>query len=1210
MSQYPLPYGYGQYHGQPPPPNPYSFPTASDYAPPSHNVQYNPHAAQENRDATHAAFEQNGHNQAGHQACHNGVNHLAQRLPDQPPSRPAQASRSAPDSDLEEGELSEGQFEDLYEPQEYASDTPAQPVPGPILRRPPTGDPSQPASAVDTPDGGFYESDEEENRENPQPPEAVRDRSASYSPFLSPREPQSDVATPQSGPDKPAPVVCSPKADISPGATVSTLQPANHAAPAPSTHLARPAGPAPATVEEKDPLAKCKSLQEAKKEAQKAILQLRSFVKYQDYIDEGLDQKFIQGLFRALHLDIPKSATDSTTAEPKEAGKQQAGGATDTNKPDQVVSATPQAEESTEKEKTTSTMPVEPPKGEERKDRIARLLAEREARTKANPKPPAVDNAPKQTAPTGPAQGLTTATASTPDSAGPKTKQWGEKERLLQQKIAALNKAREAQQKSANNGSGPGSGATTPVSPATTPLTVPTGPRAVLGSQSTNVAPPWASYFPSPAKHHPPPGFIRNPTNVPQPSPNIAHLPTGPRATQSPAQLPIPGLSIPPNPNHMPVRKRPVASDFVDDYSPSSVPPPKRPFGQVRPQETSLIIHMSDDEDDGDVSMDAGSQADETSVDHPRPPSRGLVRGHTLRDFPPLPDTTTYSPRQFSSPAPSVTPPSGVVNNNNKAQTELELKQKAIEEMKRKIALAEARKKLKQVVGGSVTPKPATPSSEVKDNNSTSMVQSTESGNTSERSNQATPQPTQDLSTAKLPKPSEIAAMDPTQRAQLRGRLLSCDLPRVESTLTEKMKRLEQLRDEEARLKAEIDKELAEKKRLAEELQQLDAASPAASAQQDGSRQEREAVESPSLAPETDGHEERVSQTAGDAVGSTESESVETPPTSDKGQSSAKEVATVAECVPEQVQAAGSTTEEGHITSETEKVTTAEESHAEPTTENAIAEPATTTNDTAPPAEEPKDQDMSELTTTEQVDAAVIDETTPMELESRSPSPETAEPGRASDAEHTDAEPMSAVGTEPSASVLEQISSVAHPREAVQEIEAEAAANVEVVSPGDAAILRLTRKQVPDKPAPAASSSVLKPYESPLRYFRDYRFHPEFQNTVAGGLKSLTYSNRMDPFKELCPYELGKHQCPENCEFQHFADMVPADDHILLELGNPDEFEGEEKVRFIEGLREVLQKFKADKVKDFDVIARGIIEFRAKFLGDPSRVLSLGHVKI
>jgi hypothetical protein len=62
--------------------------------------------------------------------------------------------------ELEEGELSEGQFEDLYEPREYASEAPQQVATKALPL--PVGEPSQPATAADTPDGGFYGSDEED----------------------------------------------------------------------------------------------------------------------------------------------------------------------------------------------------------------------------------------------------------------------------------------------------------------------------------------------------------------------------------------------------------------------------------------------------------------------------------------------------------------------------------------------------------------------------------------------------------------------------------------------------------------------------------------------------------------------------------------------------------------------------------------------------------------------------------------------------------------------------------------------------------------------------------------------------------------------------------------------------------------------------------------------------------------------------------------
>ena len=74
-------------------------------------------------------------------------------------------------------------------------------------------------------------------------------------------------------------------------------------------------------------------------------------------------------------------------------------------------------------------------------------------------------------------------------------------------------------------------------------------------------------------------------------------------------------------------------------------------------------------------------------------------------------------------------------------------------------------------------------------------------------------------------------------------------------------------------------------------------------------------------------------------------------------------------------------------------------------------------------------------------------------------------------------------------------------------------------------------------PAPQTSFTD---YESPLRYYHAFRFHPRYSESVAGGLKSLTYSNRIDPKREICPDELDGVDCPRGnaCQFQHFSNMV------------------------------------------------------------------------
>lgn len=60
------------------------------------------------------------------------------------------------------------------------------------------------------------------------------------------------------------------------------------------------------------------------------------------------------------------------------------------------------------------------------------------------------------------------------------------------------------------------------------------------------------------------------------------------------------------------------------------------------------------------------------------------------------------------------------------------------------------------------------------------------------------------------------------------------------------------------------------------------------------------------------------------------------------------------------------------------------------------------------------------------------------------------------------------------------------------------------------------------------------PYTSVLSRFKEFRYHPEFLDTVPGGHKSLTYSNKIDLDKPICQFEVGGRCNDKDCEFQHF----------------------------------------------------------------------------
>ncbi|KAG5926186.1 hypothetical protein E4U42_003553 [Claviceps africana] len=147
---------------------------------------------------------------------------------------------------------------------------------------------------------------------------------------------------------------------------------------------------------------------------------------------------------------------------------------------------------------------------------------------------------------------------------------------------------------------------------------------------------------------------------------------------------------------------------------------------------------------------------------------------------------------------------------------------------------------------------------------------------------------------------------------------------------------------------------------------------------------------------------------------------------------------------------------------------------------------------------------------------------------------------------------------------------------------------------------------------PSTSSTSFVPYETPLQYFHAYRFHPLFNQSVAGGLRSLTYSNKIDVKKELCPDELVGQGCPRgrDCGYQHFETIQAPDDQILLQLGAAEHYDAQQRDNYISGLKQLLTDYRNRKVRDFQVISQGIVDYRARFLGDKTKILPLGHITL
>ncbi|KAL1385798.1 hypothetical protein HDK64DRAFT_310912 [Phyllosticta capitalensis] len=133
------------------------------------------------------------------------------------------------------------------------------------------------------------------------------------------------------------------------------------------------------------------------------------------------------------------------------------------------------------------------------------------------------------------------------------------------------------------------------------------------------------------------------------------------------------------------------------------------------------------------------------------------------------------------------------------------------------------------------------------------------------------------------------------------------------------------------------------------------------------------------------------------------------------------------------------------------------------------------------------------------------------------------------------------------------------------------------------------------------------PYDSPLKMFKAYRYHPAYTDNVSGGFKSLTYSHDIDPMKPICPFEAAGGICNDpECDGQHFRGMGISEDKILLQLGivNPGRTQ-EDQDLWRAGLRQILKSLREQGVKSGEAVAKAIADYRREFLRDPTRVLNL-----
>ncbi|OAA62463.1 hypothetical protein SPI_04003 [Niveomyces insectorum RCEF 264] len=1124
----------------------------------------------------------------------------------QPPS-PVIANPTAgtrvQESDLEEGELNEGERE-VYDSQDAAvsagnhgvSSTNALLVPdapdgsakqpsvgplGSISGLPATNSPSRDASVIDLQEDAFYDEDEAAQ----EPAENKVDSTGAVASDAADADDE-DMGFSDSSEQRTTPptnlqraVSCSPQDSVCEAkngndntsnndnnVTGSVTAPADRLnkkeAPPAALGDARLAGANGdlASVKDKQPSTGASdafppekppfaTMDEAKKEAQRAILRLIPYgVNYQTYIEEGFKDDVIKPLFTDLGLNFaPTPKADAPKALLPEPGTK--------STPDAA-----EAGDATQKE--------------ERKDRIARLLALKASK-------------PKSALPSAPA--TQAAAPSTTQAKPEKTK--SEKERLLQQKLEALRRTQELRASAAAKVTaeatvlaesivGRNNEAAGVVEEAAT-KTVADNPT---DRETVPVFPPAAAQLPKrPTRAATEAAATTTTTTsamLQQADPAPENLVTAnelPLRMPQPVHVPQPSSTLAKNGS----RKRPVAADLSELSYPGPSNALKRPFSSITRQESSLVIDVSSDDSDEDVEMEVDSQGDETPA---RPTTAHksksfLIGSSALRDFPSLSEMPSSRKLGHSSAMP--TPPNGPAGALTKAKDdEYARKLRQIEEMKRKIAEAEA-KKARGTPMGSHTPRTevGTPS-ENGDAASPAARRAASDGDMSKDDGFAAASAAaaaflSGTFPAKLPSASDAGSPpDSTHRAK-RIRVARQQLPRVEASLQEKMFKLKLFQDKIAALQAEIDAGIAEKQRLTTEMDDL--------------ANEPEAPEPPKddmlaprvLYPQTPPHTMVVggAQSVVDVEEVVESSSHEsqenekTPKTSEVGEKSS---ATDGQAQVER--------ESGGVAAEM-AVSDVDEAG------EIGSKPGDAESDDANLSAEAEDGGYSDGV--ESVVAGDPGDNKSSELES----------GRASEYPSE---------SESEAVVISRSSSPDGPAidrhgDVVMEDEAEADLTpfIELPRAQPAAKPASTTEAHARAPTSALPPSTFVPYESPLRYFRSYRFHPRYKDDVKGGLRSLTYSGRIQDNVELCPNEAEGQICPDpSCTFQHYESMVLQDDQILVELGRSDDFTGDKKSQFVNGLKDVLKGVRNAKVRDFDTIANEIINFRRVFLGDDSKILS------
>ncbi|PGH09964.1 hypothetical protein GX51_00230 [Blastomyces parvus] len=1024
-----------------------------------------------------------------------------------------------------------------------------------------------------------------------------------------------------------------------------------------------------------------KSPAQLRVQAQGALLGLAPHnIKFDELVNEGIDPVILKRLYDEIGLKITstRDKQDATSNQSKEEKPKSvtkplvvpdsdAEAATTPascsvpvarSPTSEVIPEAPRVPNHQPTQETSNAPTTESSKPMERKDIIARMLANKAGKPPSTAEP-AKSKDPKksiplQKSPPVPAND-TASTAKMPTSQSPH--QVTSETRAKEKNKAQTELARQRMEQLKKQGLGRGqtrSAVEVPVEVPAVAQRLPASSSLARSSQNST-----------------------SPSQSSQPLPSLSHpLPSRPPAPEPPSTARIPGLfmtSSEPtktqevsinNNNSIPStepsvtkirapRKRPRASDFTDEPSPALHITQFSQEKSAASTQHKVIIDISEDEfmygSDNDTAEPKGSGAESPYVGSGRTSTSNQL---LTRDLPPLSDFPSRNYSHRSTPAAATPQP----RNRGKGPDDLNAELQA---MRQRIAEYEKRKKEKQSANRVKSPGALAHSATTSADENSSVAPETQSKPTIETKRAVPPSSLPDsivhstsaekivdsgiqpsLSNGAHGSQSVLSqdSLDPTRiesirKKFMRKREIESGLPVLEAELQRSEERLRHFREEEQRLLAEIEKGKAGKRLLIEELEALGIETAGQSIEELQATKDRleEADEImrddqvPQLTPkETTADnvshpEESAPSGVAQALGSASSIQP-----SAEGQTAAQRFETVPKTSQEAIDMRMSPLKETSVLSQAD-----------------IADDGTTCSSSAMDESMGSTQDMLDLEEMQEPEAP--EEQAPSRSESIVQSNIANVGGRSSQASVSPGPLHNGLENQPPPSLVkpdtlsyqgslsgsdgyeppEPEPAPEHPDLAQtsplsldlpDEVE-HVAADSYSISQDENTLTLDTQGAVTDLGADSPKAKedsepvhrYFTPYRSPLRLFKAYRYHPRFTEDVSGGYRSLTYSHNIDPHNYICPYEAAGGLCNDHsCEYQHFRDMTLSDDRILVEMSSLREGKTpEERDEYIAGLKQTIGDMRRDKVKDLNTIATEVSGYRRRFLDDPSRVLAL-----